>query len=388
MNEFIPLSVPFLNGNERKYLNACVDTGFVSSVGEFVDRFETDTAKALQAPHAVACMNGSAALHVSLILSGVTPQDEVFVPTLTFISPVNTVRYVGAEPVFMDCDDHLNLDPVKLSEFCENECDLTDKGLINKKSGKRIAAMIVVHIFGYPANLLALSKIAAKYKIKLIEDASESVGSYYQDYEGQKRFAGTIGDFGCLSFNGNKIVTAGGGGMILTNSEEAANQAKHLTTQAKEDPFYFKHDQIGFNYRMTNLQAAVGVAQMEQLDGFIKIKRDNFAKYKEAISHIDAVELIEEPEGTVSNYWYYPLRVKDGVKTRDELLKSFAENKIGVRPLWYLNHEQKMYTSCQAYKIERSQQFWQQVLNLPCSVTLKDEEIARVVNVMEKALKS
>lgn len=375
-NRLIPLSIPHLNGNELKYVSECLSTGWVSSAGSFVTRFEEAISKRLDIPYAVACMNGTSALHLSLVLSHVGFDDEVIVPTLTFIAPINTVRYVGAHPLFMDCDDSLNLDPQKLEDFFKKECEETEAGLKNKRTGHPIKAIIVVHVYGHLADLEPIMQLARRYRLKVIEDATESLGSYYKSFQGSQRHAGTIGDFGCLSFNGNKLITTGGGGMIVTSRKELAQRARHLTTQAKEDPIYSVHDEIGFNYRMTNIQAAIGVAQMEQLDSFLETKRRNFNKYREGLASLDRFYLIPEPTYGHSNYWLYSLVVDRG--SRDELLKFLQSRQIDSRPVWRLGHRQKPFKGCLAYWIEKAAWFEERVLNIPCSVSITDDEIQTV----------
>lgn len=382
-NSIIPLSVPFLRGNELKYVSECIETEWVSSAGSYVTRFENDIAEFLNIPDAVACINGTSALHISLILSGVETDDEVIVPTLTFIAPANAVSYMGAHPVFMDCDNSLNLDPEKLKVFLEKECRFTAEGLVNNKTNRKIKSIIVVHVFGHPANIEPINELAQKYQLKVIEDATESIGSYYKNLKGQKKMAGTVSNFGCLSFNGNKLITTGGGGIIIAADQDQARRARHLTTQAKEDSLYSKHDEIGYNYRMTNVQAAIGVAQLEQLDRFLEIKRKNFEKYQEALGDLEEVSLIKEPKYSVSNYWHYTLTAeKKGSCSRDGLLEAFQKNQIESRPVWFLGHRQKPFLNCQAYQIEKANWYWERVLNIPCSVGLTDEEIKKVTQVI------
>lgn len=379
-SEFIPLSAPFLRGNELKYLTECIEIEWVSSAGPFVDRFEKDVARYVGAPSAVACVNGTAALHISLLLSGVGQGDAVIAPTLTFIAPINAVRYVGADPVFMDCDEYLNLDPEKLARFLKNECVVRAQEVFHRTTGRRIPAIIVVHVFGHPAELSSILEIAKEYRLKIIEDATESLGSFYRDIAGQKKHTGTLGDFGCFSFNGNKIITTGGGGMIVTADGKNADLARHLTTQAKEDTLYFRHDAVGYNYRLTNIQAAMGVAQMEKLNDFVQIKRKNFEKYREALSGLEGLSLIEEPSYGVSNYWHYALVVdeKKGPWTRDGMLAHLRKNKIEARPVWSLCHKQKPYRESCSYCIETAEKYEAQVINIPCSVGLTDDQIDRV----------
>ncbi|MCK4826699.1 aminotransferase class I/II-fold pyridoxal phosphate-dependent enzyme, partial [bacterium] len=259
MSELIPLSVPSIQGNEWKYIKECLDSEWVSSAGKYVDKFEEEICRYTGAKYAVACVNGTAALHVSLKLVGVQPADEVIVPTLTFIAPVNVVRYLNAEPIFMDADDYYNIDAQKTIQFIKNESEFRNGFTYNKKTGKRISAIIPVHVFGNAVNLEELIPICKKRNIKIIEDATESLGTAYTKGKFAGKHTGTIGDIGCFSFNGNKIITTGGGGMIVTNNPGYAQKARYLTTQAKDDKIHYIHNDIGYNYRLTNIQAALGV---------------------------------------------------------------------------------------------------------------------------------
>ncbi|MBN2323410.1 MAG: LegC family aminotransferase [Spirochaetes bacterium] len=386
MESFIPLSVPSFQGNEKKYVEEAVDTEWVSTGGAFVTRFEKTTAEYNGANFAVACSSGTAALHVALLEAGVEAGDEVIVPTVTFISPVNTIRYVGAVPVFMDCDEYLNMDMEKVEQFLTGECDFKGGTLIDRRSKKKVSAVVPVHVFGHPADMDRLMELSERYGLVVIEDATESLGSVYVKgrYEGRK--TGTIGRFGCYSFNGNKIITTGGGGMIVTKDEKAASHMKYLTTQAKDDEVYFVHDEVGFNYRMTNLQAALGLAQLELLDRYIEIKRSNFRLYREALDGCRGLSLIDEPEYARSNFWFYSLlvdRERYGV-SRDDLLKKLATHGVQARPLWKLNHLQKPYTGCLSFRIERAPALYERVLSIPCSVGLGEEELRRVVSLLRK----
>lgn len=378
----ILLSAPEVSGNEWKYIKECLDTNWVSSAGKYVNKYEEEIKNYTGAKYAIACINGTAALHICLILSGVGPNDEVIVPTLTFIAPVNTVRYVGAEPVFMDCDpDYFNIDPVKLNKFITNECDFDGINLINKKTKRKIKAIIPVHIFGNPCEMDSILKIGRKYNLKIIEDATESLGSKYEN-----KYTGTMGEFGCYSFNGNKIITSGGGGMIVTNDKEAGKKARYLTTQAKDNELHYIHNEVGYNYRMTNIIAAFGVAQLERLDEFISIKRKNANIYRELLKDIDGLQFAaNEPLNCFSNHWFYTIFVdeeKYGMG-RNELLKKLNDRKIQARPIWKLNHLQKPYLKNQAYKIETASQIYNKAINIPCSVNLKREEIEQVVWVLK-----
>ena len=282
----LPLSIPNIRGNEWRYVKECLDTGWVSSAGSFVDDFEEGIASYLGSRHAISCVNGTAALHIALLISGIGPGDEVIVPTVTFIAPVNAVRYAGADPVFMDCDDYLNMDAEKTVEFLRKECRLRGGRLYNRKSEKRLSAILPVHVFGNPVDIEPLMAIAARYGLKVIEDATESLGSRYIKGRYKGRMSGAVGDIGCLSFNGNKIITTGGGGMLVTNNKKTAGIARYLTTQAKDDPVKYIHNSLGYNYRLSNIQAALGLAQLEMIDEFIGIKRANLASYDRHIRGI------------------------------------------------------------------------------------------------------
>lgn len=380
------LSVPSLIGNEWPYIKECLDTNWVSSSGKFVEKFEKAICGYLKAKYAVACINGTSGLFIALKLSGVDSQNEVIVPTLTFIAPVNTVKYLGAEPVFMDCDSFMNLDPNKLEEFCRKECKTTIGGLKNRKSRRIIKAILPVHVFGNPCSMEEVIKIAKKYRLKVIEDATESFGSYYTKGFYKNRFTGTIGDFGVYSFNGNKIITSGGGGAVVANNKNIAEKAGYLIAQAKDDSVRYIHNEIGYNFRLTNLQAALGLAQLEKINKFIEIKKRNYQLYKEGLRGIRGVGLMGIPEGTRPNYWFYSLiidRSKYGMD-RAELMNRLAKRNIQTRPIWYLNHLQKPYRRNQAYKIEKARWFYERVLNLPCSSNLKKVDVKKVIQEIER----
>lgn len=368
-SKFIPLSVPEISGNEWKYIKDCLDTGWVSSVGNYVTRFEETVANYIGTKYAVAAVNGTSALHISLIACGVQPDDEVLVPTLTFIAPVNVIRYCGAHPVFMDCDaDTLCIDVQKITDFINNECIQQKDGYAyNKKTNRRIKAIIPVHIFGHPVDMDSLLEICTRYNIDIIEDATESLGSEYK-----RKRTGSFGKTGCFSFNGNKIITTGGGGIIVTDNENIAKRARHLTTQAKSDPFEYDHDEIGYNYRLTNIQAAMGVAQMERLEDFIKIKRENAALYKELLSSVDSVSFLWEKNWAKSNFWFYTIKVPRECKK--PLMEYLLSREISVRPIWKLIHTLSMYEDCETYFIEEAVNAYESFINLPCSVNLKRED--------------
>ena len=387
MSDRIPLSVPHLSGSEWVYVKECLDTGWVSSAGRYVEKFEADFAAYTGARHAVACVNGTAALQVALMVAGVEAGDEVIVPTVTFIAPVNAVRYVGAEPVFMDCDAFYNMDPAKTLEFIRSETFSKAGSTFNKATGRRIAALLPVHVFGNAADLSEVVAECHGRGIKLIEDASESLGTRYtQDYLAG-RHTGTIGDIGCFSFNGNKIITTGGGGMIVTDDDHFAVRVRYLTTQAKDDPIRYVHTEVGYNFRLTNLQAALGVAQLEQLERFLALKQTHYRALKKEIDAIPGLRLAEPPPYATCNLWLYALQIQKHVygKDREELMVYLAEQGIETRPVWYLNHLQKPYRACQAYKIEKALDLLECTLNIPSSVGLIENEITRVVTSLKHA---
>lgn len=382
VNKFIPLSVPNLKGRELEYVTDAITTEWVSTAGPYVNTFEAEIAKYVNAKGAVSCQNGTSGLHISLILTGVTNEDAVIVPTLTFIAAVNPVKYLGARPIFMDCDDSLCLDPQKLEQFCEEECNFIEGKLVEKETGKHVKALVVVHVFGNMADMESIMEVAKKYNLKVVEDATEAIGSYYTEGKYKGCYAGTIGDVGVYSFNGNKIMTTGGGGMIVSNNEDYLKKAKHLTTQAKSDEVNFIHDEVGYNYRMTNLQAAMGLAQLEQLEQFIETKQDNYSRYKEGLKELPELELMDVREDIRSNRWFYALFCKEGSPYRDSLIKQLSELKVQCRPIWGLIHEQIPYQKERAYRIEKAKYYWEHVVNIPCSTNLTKDDVDTVIELI------
>jgi len=359
----IYLHEPVFRGNEKKYLNECIDSTYVSSVGKFVDQFEIKIAEYTGAEKAVVCVNGTNALHLALILAGVKRDDEVITQPLTFIATANAIAYSGAHPVFLDVDrETLGLSPDALSEFLNAQTDLTPIGCYNKITKRRITACVPMHTFGHPCRIDQIVSICSKYKIEVIEDAAESLGSYY---EGQH--TGHFGEIGVLSFNGNKILTTGGGGMLLFKNEELAKRAKHLTTQAKvPHPWEFSHNEIGYNYRMPNLNAALGLAQLEQLENFVQIKRKIAHEYETYFSGAEIL-FIKEPSGAKSNYWLNGILLKDK-EERNAFLKYSNENGIMTRPAWELMHRLPMFRDAQCGKLTNSEWIVDRLVNLPSSV--------------------
>lgn len=378
MKRFVPLSIPNFNGNEKKYVDDALEQGWVSTGGAYITRLEQQLAEFLKVDRAAACQSGTSGLHLALVECGVQPGDMVIVPTLTFIAAVNPVRYQFAEPVFMDCDESLCLDPEKLAEFCEKECKLEAQQLVHKKSGRVVKAVIVVHVFGNLADMEAIMSIAGKYHLKVVEDATEALGSHYTAGKLAGRYAGTIGDFGVYSFNGNKIITTGGGGAVTARCADEVEHLKYLSTQAKDDPQFYIHNEIGYNYRMTNLQAALGVAQMEELQQFIETKHRNYILYKERFREVSFGTLLPFREGTCSNQWFYSLQLReDRLQGKDmrDIIGALQERGIQARAIWGLIHEQKPYRQNIAYKIEKAPCYSATVLNIPSSTQLTEEDI-------------
>ena len=381
---FIPLSVPNLKGNELKYVTNAVESEWVSTAGPYVKDFEAAVAQYVHAKGAVSCQNGTAGLHISLLLCGVTRDDAVLVPALTFIAAVNLVIYIGAGPIFMYCDDSLCMDPDKVQAFCETECDFIDGKLIDRQTRRHVKALLVVHVFGNMADMDRILEVASKYGLKVVEDSTEAIGTYYKQGRYAGKYAGTMGDVGVFSFNGNKIITTGGGGMIVSDNEEYLKKAKHLTTQAKSDELNFLHDEIGYNYRLTNLQAALGLAQMEQLEGFIETKIRNYGIYKEKISKIAGLRLLGFRKETRSNHWFYSVFCEDSFgMDRDSLVEYLAGKSIQARPIWGLINEQNPYVGSQEYRIEKAKYYWERVVNIPCSTNLENDGVKRVIAALE-----
>jgi aminotransferase in exopolysaccharide biosynthesis len=382
--KFIPLSVPNLKGRELEYVTHAIETEWVSTGGPYVNEFEEKIAAYVKSKGAVSCQNGTSGLHIALQVCGVTRDDEVIVPALTFIATVNPVKYIGAEPIFMDCDDSLNMDAEKLSEFCAAECSLEGGKLINNKTKKHIKAIIPVHVFGNMSDMEKIMEIANNYNLKVIEDATEAIGTYYTEGKYKGKYAGTIGDIGVYSFNGNKIITTGGGGMIVADDEVLLKKSKHLTTQAKSDELYYTHDKIGYNYRMTNLQAALGLGQFEQLEDFIKIKEENYIIYKQEIQEIQGLSIMDFKNNIRSNHWFYSLKCeKEYPMNRDEIIKYLSSKGVQVRPIWGLINEQKPYINSQTYKIEKAKNYLECIVNIPCSTNLTKDDLLYVVECLK-----
>lgn len=362
----VPLHEPNIGELERRYVDECLESTFVSSVGAFVGRFEQEVAEYTGAAAAVAVSNGTVALQIAMSLAGVRAGDEVIVPALSFIATANAVAHIGAHPVFVDSEaDTLGMSPSAVAAVLDS-AERTVTGLVNRSTGRRIAAIVPMHTLGHPLRIAELVALADGYGVPVVEDAAESLGSFV----GEKH-TGTFGRLGTLSFNGNKIVTTGGGGMILTDDLELAKRAKHLTTTAKlPHPWEFEHDEVGYNFRMPNLNAALGVAQVERLDGFRVAKRRLAERYAEVFAAVDGVTFLPEPAGTTSNYWLCAIRVEGGLAERDAVLKATNDDGLLCRPFWNMLNAQKPYRDAEAGPLPVATDLHATVVCVPSSVTL------------------
>ena len=366
--DFIPLSVPKFCGNEKKFLDECIDTTFVSSVGKFVDRFEDEMAKYTGAKRAVVCVSGTNALHMSLMLGGVLSNDEVLTQALTFVATCNALSYIGAKPVFIDVDkDTLGLSPKAVREWLTKNAEIKNGECFNKRTGRRVKACVPMHTFGHPVHLDELVDVCNEYHITLVEDAAESIGSLYKG-----KHTGTFGKVGALSFNGNKTITTGGGGMMLFQDEELGALAKHITTQAKiPHRWEFKHDHIGYNYRMPNINAALGCAQLENLDRFVEDKRQTAHEYAEFFRGVDGVEFFVEPENCRSNYWLNTLIFKDK-ESQQSFLQYSNDHGVMTRPIWELMSRLPMFKDFENDGLNNSIWLGDRIVNIPSSVRLAE----------------
>ena len=385
--KLIPLSVPNFEGNERKYVDDAIDQGWVSTGGAYITKLEQDMAGFLHTKNVAACQSGTSALHLSLIEAGVQPGDAVLVPPLTFIAAVNPVKYQFATPIFIDCDDSFCMDPVKLQDFCECECQFDGQNLTYKD--KTVKALIVVHVFGNMADMVSILKIAHRYNIKVIEDATEALGTKYTEGPLTGKFAGTIGDFGCYSFNGNKIITTGGGGAVTANDAKIVDHIRYLSTQAKDDSHYYIHHEVGYNYRMTNIQAALGVAQMEELPEFICRKQRNYETYNTLFRNFELAKLKPFRKGTASNKWFYSLEIDRNKVTAPmrDIITHLEQKGIQTRAIWGLINEQLPYVNEYAYRLEKAPYYAERILNFPSGTQITEEEIAYVAEQIMLVLK-
>jgi perosamine synthetase len=377
-SSFIPLSVPVLGGNEARYLTECVETNWVSSAGPFVDRFELEFAAFVDSEHAVAVSNGTAAIHLALIAAGVRADDEVIVPAMTFIAPVNAVRYVGAWPVIVDVEaSSWQLDHTLLAEFIETQCDVEAGVLRNRKTGRRVSAILPVHILGHPVNLAPILELARRHGLVVVEDSTESLGARYGG-----KSTGSIGKLGCFSFNGNKLITSGGGGMVVTDDGELAARVRYLSTQAKDDSVEYVHGEVGYNYRLTNIQAAMGVAQLEQIDGFIESKHEIARRYTEAFESIDGITVMPDESWAERMPWLYTILLDPGVTGIEsrELIAQLDSAGIQARPLWEPMHVSRAFGDGERFECSVADMLYERAVSLPSSSDLSAEDQSRVID--------
>ncbi|MDR2162879.1 MAG: DegT/DnrJ/EryC1/StrS family aminotransferase [Clostridiales Family XIII bacterium] len=410
----IPLSVPNLNIEIAANLRECVETGWISTGGRFITEFEEKVAAYTGAGEAVGCQSGTAGLHTALRILGVKAGDIVVCPTLTFIAAVNPVRYLGAEPVFIDCAADLCMDPEKLERYLSADCRREGELLVDNATSQAVTAIVVVHVFGVIANMERIMDIASEYGLPVLEDATEAMGSFMRAGRYKGKHAGAIGDIGVFSFNANKIITTGGGGMIVEGggsgpgedvpgrAKAYVGKARYLTTTAKDDGLYFAHNEVGYNYRMLNLQAALGVSQIDELDRFIEVKKRNYDLYSQMLAGTPGIRLMPPPKGQRWNYWFYSLYVDDEPahmtevsvspadrqtalgdspptdSRRDRLMNALIADGIQCRPVWKLVHTQKPYKGFRARDIERAKDYEKHILNLPCSTNLTEDEVRYV----------
>lgn len=380
---FIPLAVPEIRGNEWSYVKECLDTGWVSSVGSYVERFEADMARATGTRFAVATVNGTAALHTALRVAGVEADDEVLVSTLTFIAPANAIRYAGAWPVFIDADPTTaQMDPGRVADFLERRCVSSGGRLVDRETGRRVKAVIPVHVLGHPVDMDPVLALARAHGLRVIEDATESLGAAYRG-----RRVGQLADVACFSFNGNKIITTGGGGMIVTDDEALARKARYLTTQAKDDAVEFVHNEIGYNYRLTNVLAAIGVAQLERLVDYVERKRAIAARYVEACADVPGLTFLGEAPWARATFWMAVARVEAEAFGADSraLLRALEERRIQTRPLWQPLHLSPAHAGSPRSGGEVAETLNRECLTLPCSVGLTEPEQRRVIEAVRQA---
>lgn len=365
--ETVPLHAPLFIGNEKKYLNECIDTTFVSSVGKFVDRFEEEIAAYTGAKKAVVCVSGTNALHMAMMLVGVEREDEVLTQALTFIATCNAISYIGAHPVFIDVDmETLGLSPNAVKAWLEKNAELKNGICYNKRTGRRVKACVPMHTFGHPIKIDELVQICNEWHIELVEDAAESIGSFYKG-----KHTGTFGKVGAISFNGNKTITTGGGGMLLFQDEELGKLAKHLTTQAKvPHRWAFVHDHIGYNYRMPNINAALGCAQLENLERYVENKRETAQIYADFFKNVPDITFFTEPENCRSNYWLNVVMLKDKA-AQQEFLEYTNNHGVMTRPVWELMNRLEMFKHCESDGLKNTEWLADRIVNIPSSVRLK-----------------
>lgn len=373
--EFIPLCAPEIGGNSWKYIKECLDTGWVSSAGTFVDRFEDEVAAYVSSQYGVAMSSGTAALHVALRVVGVEPNDEVIVSNLSFVAAANAVQYCGGHPILMDVSEETwQIDVDKVAQFLEKECLMKDSGCFNRATGRRVRAILPVHILGMACDMSRILELANRYDLRVVEDAAEGLGVLFSG-----RQIGTFGDVGVLSFNGNKIVTAGGGGMLLTDNEEYARRARYLTTQAKDDPIEYLHKEVGYNYRLSNLQAALGVAQLEEIERFVGIKRSIARFYEENLGQLPGIRTMPRVANSEPTFWLYTVLLdpETTLASRRRFVDNLRSDGIGVRSLWYPINDLPPFQKCQSYQITSSSDLFRRAVSLPSGVGIQKTSLER-----------
>ncbi len=382
--KILSLHLPYLSGNEKKYLSQSISSNFISTFGPYVEKFEKKIKNLTKSNYVVAVNSGTSALHISLLLSNTKPGNEVIVPTISFIAPINAIIYCKANPIFMDVDEYLNIDVKKTINFLRYNTVRKGKFTYNKKTKKKISTLILVHVYGNLADIKPLIKICKEKNIDIIEDAAESIGSYYKNFD-YKKHSGTIGKFGCLSFNGNKLITTGAGGAILTQNKNLAAKARYLVNQAKNDPINYVHNEVGYNYRMSNLHAAVGLAQIEKIKKILKNKKKIYSYYSNSISKINGLSILKHPNYCIANNWINLVKINKNIYKKDIklLINFFKKNQIEVRPLWLPNHLQKPFSNCEKFQINNAQKMVNRILCLPSSANLKKNQISKIINLLK-----
>ncbi len=383
-DRFIPLSIPNICGNELKYVTEAITTQWVSTAGGSITEFEKVFEDYTNSKKACACQSGTAGLHLCLRHYGVSTDDIVLVPSLTFIATINSIMYEHATPVFFDCDENLCINVNQIKDYLTQECRFDGEKVIEEKSGQQVKAIMPVHIFGDTCDMDLLMDLANEYKLIVIEDATESLGTRFTEGRYKGMHTGTVGHAGVFSFNGNKIITTGGGGMVISNDTSVIDHIKYLSQQAKDDVVNFVHNEVGFNYRMTNLQAALGLGQMEKLDEFIEVKRKNYNLYKTLLETCEFGQLKPFKEEAGANYWFYSFELNTpSIDFRDKFIAYLNQNNIQVRPIWKLNHLQKPFQKYKAMNCDQATKMYDSIINLPCSSNLTEEEVRIVCDVIK-----
>jgi len=383
----IKLLEPIFKGKEQSFVRKCIKSGWITT-GSFVEKFENKVKKYIGAKHAIACINGTSALHIALKLSKVKSNDEVIVPTLTFIAPVNAIIYNNAVPIFMDADQYYNIDQEKTINFINNETFIKNKNCYNKKTKRKISALIIVHVFGNAAKFDKLYKLCKKKNIEIIEDATESLGTYYKSGLFKKKHCGTISKIACLSFNGNKIISSGGGGMIITNNSTIEKHARYLINQAKDHSKKFIHNNIGYNYKMSNLHAAIGLAQLSKINIILKRKKRINNLYEKKFEKIKGIHFVKSPMYSFNNNWLNTIQIdkKKYKINKNKLILNLQKKGIETRPVWRLNHLQKPFVKFQKYKIQTAKKLVDISICIPSSDNLKESQLSKIVNLLKKEI--